>query len=336
VWPASMGGRLRSRSICCDGCNNFISTKEFVLLGALRHAFASVGAVNDRGEPVMVLIERDGHEFAYADGNALLQVPGVTFNPATKSVIVPLPAGLDEQARKVARSMWSHGLTADDVDRFNIEPGGQGPVLPDGPTGDEYDLSVGRRIEHRQVFIKMALELLAFHRHDLAMKDELSPARRFARYGDSGEYRVHFDTRSRGSGLIAADGLPEVLNAVEVWTAGTSVLFRAVFLGPIVFTGSLTSDWLSESFRTAYAFDARDPARTIASAFDEQPGRPLATWFIRNEIEHSNATLEAISGRLALERSKTKPQREPPPDVDVLRAAIRAQLSTMPPRKKRR
>ena len=216
VWPASMGGRLKSRCICCNECNNFISTKESALREALRHTFASVGAVNDDREPTEIRFTRDGREFVLADGNAVLQEAAVRFDPINKSVVVPLPAGLDAQARRCARAMWSQGLTVDDVDRFQIEPGDPDPVLPDGPTANEYDLRLGRQVEHRQVFVKMALELLAFHRHDLAVRDELSAARRFARYGDGTDFRARFDTRSRGSGLISDEALPEVFNAIEI------------------------------------------------------------------------------------------------------------------------
>jgi hypothetical protein len=329
-----MGGRLKSRRICCNACNSAISTKESAVRNALRHAFASVGAVNDDREPTEIRFMRDGREFVLADGNAVLQETAVRFDPINKRVVVPLPAGLDAQAQRCAKAMWSQGLTADDVDSFHIEPGDPDPVLPAGPTVDEYDLRLGRQVEHRQVFVKMALELLAFHRHDFAVRDELSAARHFARYGEGIDFRARFDTRSRGSGLIPEEALPEVFNVIEIWTFGYWILFRVVFLGPLVFTGALTSDWSGEAFRAAYAFDARDPAKTIASAFGHEAGRPLSTWLIRNEVRHSADTLEAISGRLAVERARNKPEREPPPDIDALRAAIRKYLAEMPPKKK--
>jgi hypothetical protein len=78
-WSAEITQHL------CNDCNNAISINEGNLLEALRHSFASVGAVNDRREPVEVLIEREGRDFVYADGNALLQVTGVRFDPGTKA-----------------------------------------------------------------------------------------------------------------------------------------------------------------------------------------------------------------------------------------------------------
>lgn len=293
VWPASLGGKLKSRVICCNECNNTISTSERSLFEALRHPFASVGAVNDQREPVEVLIEHEGRDFLLANGVADLQAGDVRFDPSTPKVIVPLPAGLSEQATRAAKALWRHGLGANDVHKFHIEPNDQIPTLPDEPTANEYDVSVGRKIEHKRVFVKMALELLAFHRHELAIRDELSRARGFARYG-TGDLRSKVDTRSRGSGLVPFGELPEVFNAVETWTNGTSVSFRVIFLGPFMFTGILTSEWLGEPFRAAYAFDARDPAKKIVDTFVEGMGRPLATWFMRNETAHCAETLKAI------------------------------------------
>jgi hypothetical protein len=333
VWPASMGGRLKSRQFCCDDCNNAIARTESNLFEALRHSFASVGAVNDQRAPVEILIERNGRDFVLADGNAVLRVRGVRFDPDTKNIVVPLPAGLDEQAIKAAKSFRSHGLGPDDVHRFRLEPGDPEPMLPDGPTPDEYDLSVGRKIAHRQVIVKMALELLAFHRHDLAIRGELLKACQFARYG-KGDFRIRLDTCSRGSGLVPVDALPEAINAIETWTVGASIFFRAIFLGPIVFTGTLTSEWDGESFRAAYAFDARNPTNVVVSTFMKDDGRALATWFMRNEMVHCSTALEATSCKLALERAKIKPVREAPPGIDALREAMRARLTAMPPKKR--
>jgi HNH endonuclease len=335
VWPAALGGKLKSRVICCNDCNNAISTSERSLFEALRHPFASVGAVNDQREPVEVLMEYEGREFLLANGVADLQAADVRFDPSTRKVIVPLPSGLSEQATRAAKALWRHGLGINDVDKFHIEPNDQVPTLPDGPTLNEYDVSVGRKTEHKRVFVKIALELLAFHRNELAIRDELSTARGFARYG-TGDLRAWVDTRSRGSGLVPFDGLPEVFNAVETWTSGKLVLFRIIFLGPFMFTGVLTSEWLGEPFRAAYAFDARDPAKKIVDTFLEGMGRPLATWFMRNETAHCAATLKAISLRLAIERANATPVREAPPDIDDLRAAMRTRLSVMPPKKQRK
>ena len=105
-----------------------------------------------------------------------------------------------------------------------------------------------------------------------------------------------------------------------------------MFLGPLVFTGCLTSEWRGQEFRVAYAFDARDPAKLVVNAFDNQAGRPLATWSLRNEAQRSADTIEAISRELAKERSSTPLSREPPPDRDQLRTAIRERLLKQKPK----
>lgn len=309
VWPASMGGRLWSRSICCDACNNAISPFENNLRQSLSPAFASVGATNDERDAFKVKIELGGREFVLADGFANLQVTGARFDRETKSMVVPLPAGLADQAKALAKTMRSQGLGPDDVGELNLAPGDPEPVLPVGPTLHEYDLSVGGSTEHKRVFVKMALELLAFHRHDLAMRGELSEARRFARHG-TGTFRGKPDTRSDGSGLLRADARPEVFHSIEVWSFGKSAFFRVVFLGPLVFTGTLTTDWSGESFRAAYAFDARNPANVIANSLVTGDGPNLAVWFegIKGEaVAHSVTALEAISLRIA--QSNPRPVR---------------------------
>jgi len=85
---------------------------------------------------------------------------------------------------------------------LNLTPGDPGPTLPIGPTRNDHDLKLGGSIEHKRVFVKMALELLASHRHDLAMRGELSEAQRFARHG-TGTFRGKPDTRSLGQACSA-------------------------------------------------------------------------------------------------------------------------------------
>ena len=329
IWPAAIGGRLKSRRICCDECNSAFSTKEGTLIEALRHTYASVGAVNDDRQPLQVTICLDSNEFLYSDGNAILQVPGTSFDPNTRTVTIPFPPGLRQQAQKTAKAMFSQGLGPDDVNRLQIVPAPPGPMLPEGPTANEHDLSVGGKLEHKQVFIKMALELLAYHRHDLAIRGELSEARRFARHG-VGDFFGKPDDRSEGSGLLSIASFPEVFNGIETWTFGRSMFFRSTFLGPIVFTGLLTAEWSGERFRTAYVFDARNPSPPLVSTYVTGDGHNLSIWFgqVREEaIKKLAPALTTISERVAMERAKTKLQPEPPPDIDRLRDAVRALLA---------
>jgi hypothetical protein len=334
VWPASMGGRLRSRSICCDECNNAFSPHEDNLRESLSHAFASVGATNTKHEAIKVVLKFEGRDFVLADGNADMQVAGSRFDRDTKTLEMPLPAGLKTQAEQLAKLLSSHGFGSEDVDDIlQLAPGDLAPVLPTGPTRREYDLSVGGRIEHKRVFIKMALELLAYHRHDLAVRGELSEARRFARHG-TGTFRGKPDTRSEGSGLLGVEPRADVFNAVEVWSMGKSVFFRVVFLGPLVFTGTLTTEWQGNPFRAAYAFDARNPTNEIAQTYTEGDGPNLAIWFdgVKDEsVANAVAALEAISLKLA--ESKPPLAQEPPPDLNVLREAVKAQLAKLQKRR---
>ena len=209
VWPASLGGRLATRNTNCDECNNAIGPTEDNLRESLSHSFASVGATNDDRDPIEVTIEFGGRKFVLADGNAAMTVGGARFDRDTRSIIVPLPAGFENQVEALARSMRSYGLSPDDIDKLNLTAGGPEPELPVGPIRHEHDLKLGGSDKHKRAFAKMALELLAYWRHDLATRGELSEASRFARHG-AGSLRGKPDTRSTGSGLLDAVALPEV------------------------------------------------------------------------------------------------------------------------------
>lgn len=335
VWPASMGGRLKSRSICCDDCNNAIGVSEDKLRASLSHSFASVGATDDRRKPIEVTIQFEGRDFVLAAGNAIMKVDGRRFDTASKQIIVPLPAGFDNQVEVMAKALHSHGLGPDAAGTLGLAPGDPDPILPVGPTPNEHDLKIGRPIEHKRVFVKMGLELLAYHRHDLAMRGELSEARRFARHS-SGTFPGKPDTRSAGSGLLDGLARPEVFNAIEVWSSGQSTFFRITFLGPIVFTGILTAQWGGDPFRAVYAFDARSPANCIASRIEDGDGPNLAVWFdgmIEESVEKAVNEIEAISQRLA--ESATIPSRDPSPDLEKLRAGVARRLAEMEPKRRK-
>lgn len=332
VWPAALGGKLKSRKICCDDCNNSLSVAEKALHHSLRHAFASVGATNDEKEPMAVRIQFADRDFVMSNGNAEMETPGSRYDRESKSLVVPLPAGLDAQAEAMARAMRRQGLDPDDIEKLTLAPGDPEPDLPVGPTRSEHDFSVGGSVEHKRVFVKMALELLAFNRHDLAVRPELAKARLFVRHAD-GIFSAKVDARSAGAGLLP-DVVPEVFNAIEAWTFGSSLFFRVAILGPLKFTGALTTTWKGEPFRAAYAFDARDPASVVTKTFLAGDGPNLSLWLEGMKEEASAfaaSNLEAVSLRLA--QSKSRVEREAPPDLSILREATRRWLAKLPPKK---
>lgn len=113
------------------------------------------------------------------------------------------------------------------------------------------------------------------------------------------------------------------------------MFFRVVFLGPIVFTGTVTTEWAGEPFRAVYAFDARNPAPPIASRFEIGDGPNLAIWFegmTEETVGQAVVALELISLRLA--SSKPPVAREAPPPIETLREAVKQRLAAMPPRRK--
>ena len=311
VWSAGLGGRLKSHEICCDDCNTVTGRLEDNLRESLVRVYAAVGATKDDRKAFKIQVEFGGHTFVFSEGNAIRQVARTRFDRETKKIVVPLPAGFDEQVRVTAKAFWDQYWKPEDVDKLVFEPGDPGPELPIGPIRTEYDLKVGGTNEHKRVFAKMALELLAYHRHDLAMSGELSEARRFVRHG-SGTLASKVDTRSIGSGLLENVVRPEIWNAIEVWSFRRTVYFRVVFLGPLAFTGTLTTNWTGEPFRAAYAFDARNPANLLASCIESSDGPNVAVWFdgMKEETaESSIAEIEAISQRVARSAPKLQPER---------------------------
>jgi hypothetical protein len=183
---------------------------------------------------------------------------------------------------------------------------------------------------------KMALELLAYHRRDLALAGPLSEARRFVRHGE-GAVHTRPDSHSVGSGLLPTADLPDLFHAVEVWTVARRVHFRVTFLRYMTFTGTLTDCWDGESFRTIYAFDVRDPANAVVSMFEQGDGPVLDVWhsgLLEDTTQVASQAIADASRRLA----ETIPQveREAPPDLEELRSRVRTILETMPPPKKRK
>ncbi len=129
---------LASRKICCDKCNNTISTAEDKLRASLEHAYASVGATNDERDPFSVTIEFEGREFRLTAGNAEHVVQGSHFERDGKCIVVPLPAGLDNQADKMAKALWRQGSEWTIWTRLRSSSAIQ-IALPDGPTPSDPD-----------------------------------------------------------------------------------------------------------------------------------------------------------------------------------------------------
>jgi hypothetical protein len=85
-----------------------------------------------------------------------------------------------------------------------------------------------------------------------------------------------------------------------------------------------------EPLRAVYAFDARDPATRIADVFRPGDGPNLALFIdeVRDETnERVGPELEGISGRLAA--SKSRIEREDPPDVGDLQRAVKQRMVEM-------
>jgi len=328
VWPKSMGGRLQSREICCDNCNNAIGQLEDQLRSNLLHVNATMGAHNGDGMPIVAPLEIDGQSFHISGPLVNLQVSGASYDRGAQRLAVPLPAGFTNQVGAVGKHLMRQGRTAADL---AIEPG-QEPHLP--PSGRRtYDLKIGASSIDKRVFAKMAIELLAFFDHSLALRPELAEIRRFIRDG-VGTLQSKPDRRSRGSG-IPLPLLSEMFNLIEVWSFKRALYFRVTFLKWISFTGTLTTSWEGGKFRAAYGFDARKPAQWFKKA-DRRDGFNLSVWFpeMRDEVSQTAAKeFEAESARL-MEITEIPP-RELPPTIEKLRDGVTEWLAKQPRRAKR-
>ncbi len=337
VWPYAMGGRLASRRICCDRCNNAFAPIEDAMCRALATPAALLDGRRGDGTPIEVRAKMEGLDVKLGRGFADVQVPGVSFDRVTRKVTIPLPAGgIGRWAVVVAKALQSQGLGPENLDRFDLEPAAP-PPLPHGPRRDEFDLLLnfpGRR----PFFLKVALELIAHHRHDLALRPELSVARRAARYGEVDGSSFTTDGDSNGSGLLPDVEPDEPYHAAEVWSCGRFVSFRIAFLlRRLATTGVLATDWGGEPFRVAYAFPIREPARFLAHEFRPGDGPRMALWTpaAKSRTEQSAASeIEEMSWRVG--QTIPRPSRDAQPNLEELRAAVREELVRLASRRRKK
>jgi hypothetical protein len=334
VWPKALGGRLASKRFCCNDCNHELSRVEDDLCSALRRINAAMGATRADGSKITYEMTVEGLVVRVCGALFDVQVPGLSYDPSTKTLEIPLPAGYKRQVEVIAQAMRRQRLKPDDVDKLELVPA-RDPELP--PSGRyEFDFSVGRGASHKRAFAKIALELLAFHRHALATRAELAELRQFTRHG-SGSLQSKPDGRSEGSGLLAGRNFPDIWNSVEIWSCGKSLFFRIVFVRYFSFTGSLTTEWQGPSFRAAYAFNARDPSERIVDECVDGDGPRLSLWHNSIREETIDQSVQGIwEESLRLASASGVPRREEPPPLDQLRADVRKRLLSLPSPKSRR
>jgi hypothetical protein len=327
VIPRCLGGRIASRSTCCNSCNNALGRIEDGLCSTLRPLSAALAARNAANKPITAAIQVGAKIYDYADGLGNERLPERRYDARTRSMKFPLPGGAEAQAGCIARMLWDSGLTPAAIDAgklvlerddtFGIRP------HPPAPTRIETPILFGTE-EHLRVAAKMALELLAVWRPEEGRRwGELRIARRFVRQAE-GLLPVRVDSQSAGSGLRRPRGFPVLAHAVEVWTNTRNVHFRATFFGKLHATGTLATAWQGPRFSMMHALDPTRPGKHVNRMF-EKDGPGLTVWHADLRSQAWNeflAWFEVQTGRVS--RRVTKRRWTPPadPDLSALRPLI--------------
>lgn len=103
VIPRCLGGRLASKTMCCNDCNNALSRFESILCMDLRTLSAALAARNAQNQPITAMVQFGGKTFKYADGVGDERLPPPKYDPETRALRFSLPGGAEEQATLVAR-----------------------------------------------------------------------------------------------------------------------------------------------------------------------------------------------------------------------------------------
>jgi hypothetical protein len=322
VIPESLGGRLKSKKICCSDCNRALGELEDGLFKELTPGLALLGCLTGDGREVVQTVEVDGKRHSHRKGRLVRPEDRPWFDRERQALITPLPAGLKNQARLIAQQIWNAGKTPDQV-RFELmdEPNPLPASL--GHRDIHYSMNVGGDKSHRRVFAKMAMELLAIRRPGAVFCTPLWKARRFARYGE-GDFGYKADPHSPGSGLTSGVSVPTAANMVEVWSSGSHLLSRVGLLGQMTLTVSLSENWSGGKLALLYAANPVEPAKGV-SADGDADGPPLAVWHEDMKAaaeQRFDQHFHAVAAEVAA--SDTTPiEREKGPSDEELNAAIR-------------
>jgi hypothetical protein len=139
----------------------------------------------------------------------------------------------------------------------------------------EFKLSLDRD-EHQRALAKIAFELLACHRADLAHRPELDGVRAIIGLR-TGIPDVSLDLHAPGSGLLVESSLSTFMHTVEVWSAGKFLVGKVTLFGFLPFTIAFTDQWAAGPIRIAYAIDPLNASYALEFS-DELNGTLPASW----------------------------------------------------------
>lgn|GEM_PF-5624640 len=291
VFADALGGKLCSPEVCCASCNNSFTGVESRCVNALAVVGALLGARKGDGTPIEASFEHEGRRFRARAGSMLEEAPP----PTDKGRRWPLPADGRKQVDQVIRALRERKLPPEALNdgRMSLadaaddeEPEGLRDANAGVSTPMEWGFAEAKRMQ-----IKIACELLAHSRADVARNESLREACAYARNG-RGDWHVPFDSSTSGSGL------PEVAapyrHAVDVWTNNRCLHSRLTLFTELRFVATLTSAWEGPSLQLSYSFDCRDPAE-ICVEHGNQDGAML----IRKSARVSHSELLEASARLS-------------------------------------
>jgi hypothetical protein len=156
---------------------------------------------------------------------------------------------LDSAAFDMAQLLRRLGKTPDDLETGNLVTLAASDRITFLDHPWEFDASIDVD-EHARVFVKMALELLAVHRPELARRPEFRDAVAFVRFG-AGSVDVRADTMTAGPlGTVRP-----FWHSCEVWSAGSNLIAKMTLFGAYPVSVALTGEWGGAPVTAAHAVD---------------------------------------------------------------------------------
>lgn len=313
VFADALGGRLRSDQICCNDCNVSFSKVETPCVEVLAPVGAMLGARKGDGKPIETTFEHDGGTFRAKECGIFEEAPP----PTDRGRRWALPADHNSQVELVIRLLRQRRLPPEALRDGRLRlADAPAEVDPEGLRNP--DAGVSRPMEWgfpaaKRMHVKIACDLLAHSRADVARRDCLRPAWAYARHA-IGDPNVPADSSTAGSGL------PEVgapyRHAIDIWTSRTSLHARLGLFTELRFVATLTNEWDGPRFRLSYSFDCRDPANALVEHGDGdgdfvvRKSRRVARAELLQASERISATMKALTPHAVAYRAEALTEDE--------------------------
>lgn len=322
VFPECLGGRIASRTICCNKCNESFSPIEEEAKNRLGLISAISGA--RRGDKKLIHSETKifGKTYHVEGARADELAPP----PRDEGRVWPMPARRDHQVRRIAIALLQRGLPAEAMldGRFVFEHDTDKALAEDDSHEEPTD---SEAVQHEPLFdniiwcdrptdrlmAKIALELLAYIAPLCEISCDLTDALEFARY-DRGLIHGEVDTETSGSRLLKVDA--ELVHCFEIWTYKSKLSYALTLFAHLKYVATISEHWYWKPFRASYSFDITNPTNCMLIS-DGEDGDPLVNKsrrVRRKELEVACQDFQLASFR----RSSKQIIQAPPPDAGDL------------------